>query len=114
MGKRDDESDLAGYLPLKPVEFLVLVVLSQGARHGYGIVREMDELTRGAVKVRPGDLYRVLYRLNRRGLVATAGRKGQPEKDERRTYYDITELGRRVLRAEAELLSEIAASVMSS
>ena len=111
MKKSRDE--VTSLLPLKTVEFLVLAVLKDGKRHGYGIVQEMDERTQGTVRVRPGDLYRVLYRLQHRGLLLTAGRQ-TVENGERRTYYGLTRLGRRVLRAEADLLSGIIAQVTGS
>ena len=101
-------------LPLKPVEFVVLAVLAEGDRHGYGIVREMEARTGGVIRVRPGDLYRVLYRLSERGLLRTVERRRPADDDERRTYYGLTPLGKRVLRAEADLLSGIIADVPSS
>jgi len=101
------------HLPLKPVEFLVLAVLSDGHRHGYGIVQEMKERTSGVVQVRPGDLYRVLYRLSERGLVEDVDRRAAGA-DGRRSYYGLTRLGKRVLRAEADLLSGILAQVERS
>ncbi len=55
--------------PLKPVEFLVLAVLFDESRHGYGIVQQIAERTDGRVQLRPGDLYRVIYLLAKRGLL---------------------------------------------
>jgi DNA-binding PadR family transcriptional regulator len=95
---------VAGNLPLKPVDFLVLAILQDGPRHGYGLVQEISARTRGQVSVRPGDLYRVLYRMVRQGLVA--GEDGTDDDDRRRDYH-VTDLGRRVARAEAVMLSDI-------
>ncbi len=98
---------------MKPIEFLVLAVLKSGSRHGYGIVQELGERTEGRVRVRPGNLYRVLDRLLERGLLEVAERRPAKElKDERRTYYRITAAGKRALAAEAELLSDIVADVL--
>ena len=108
------KDDVTAHLPLRPVEFVVLAVLADGERHGYGIVQEMEERTGGVIRVRPGDLYRVLYRLSERGLLSTVDRRRPAGADERRTYYALTPLGKRVLRAEAELLSGIIAQVPSS
>ena len=105
--------EVRDHLPLKPIEFVVLAILAEGNRHGYGIVQEIEARTGGAIRVRPGDLYRVLYRLSERGLLRTVDSRPAGD-DERRTYYGLTALGRRVLRAEAELLSGIIAQMPSS
>ena len=99
------DDSVRALLPLKPLEFLVLAVLEEGALHGYGIVQRIEARTGGVVRVRPGDLYRVLYRLAKRRLLAS-----KPE-DERRTSYALTALGRRVLEAEASLLRTVVAGV---
>jgi DNA-binding PadR family transcriptional regulator len=102
----------SGLAPLKPVEFLVLSILNDGPLHGYGIVQEMSSRTDGRISPRPGDLYRVLYRLDQRGLLVPDDRKGRCKK-ERRTCYRITRLGRTVLVSEAEFLKKMAAEVLT-
>ena len=98
--------------PLKPVEFLVLAILENGPLHGYGIVQEMNTRTDGRVSPRPGDLYRILYRLDQWGLlVPDESRTGTDE--ERRSYYRLTDLGEKVLIAEAEFLGKMAAATLS-
>ena len=98
--------------PMRPVEFLVLVVLQQAPLHGYGIVKQIGTRTEGRVVPRPGDLYRVLYRLTQRGLLDVADRHEASDlNDQRRTYYSITNQGRELLAAEAEFLAGIAAQV---
>jgi DNA-binding PadR family transcriptional regulator len=101
-------------VPLKPVEFLVLAALYEEPLHGYGIVLDIDERTRGKVQLRPGDVYRVIYRLRERELLEEADRRpvDGPD-DERRTYYRITRLGRQVATEEAELLTEISAPLLT-
>lgn len=111
--------------PLKPVEFLALAVLVDEPLHGYGIVQQIEARTGGRVQLRPGDVYRVIYRLEERGLLRkddgfTAGAgDGAPEDAsarqlERRSYYAITEAGRTLVRDEAEMLAEVSAAVVSS
>jgi DNA-binding PadR family transcriptional regulator len=94
-------------LPLRPLEFLVLAVLEDEPLHGYGMVQRIESRTDGAVRVRPGDLYRVLYRLVRRRLLESIPSEG----DDRRSYYGLTVLGRRALREEAEMLRRVVAGV---
>lgn len=90
---------------LKRIEFLVLLVLADGENHGYRIVREMADRTQGRVSILPGNLYAVLRRLSKEGLVAeVASRSVRDLADQRRRYYEITPYGRRALAAEAEFL----------
>ncbi len=92
-------------LPLKPLEFSILVALGEEERYGYDIVKRVSESSAGAVKLAPGNLYAVLDRLIGSRLIAEAARI-DPE-DERRRYYRITPWGRRVLEAEAARLRAV-------
>jgi DNA-binding PadR family transcriptional regulator len=99
--------------PLKRIEFMVLAVLSEDLLHGYGIAQQISERTGGHEKVRPGSLYRVLDRLQRRGLLEKAERRPLDEDDdERRSYYRLTRLGRVAVMEEARILSGVAANVV--
>ena len=89
------------FLPLRPVEFHVLLSLAAGERHGYGIIQDAGER---AERVLPdvGTLYRALRRMQDQGLIDVGGRRpARDADDERRIYYRITPLGLRVARAEA-------------
>jgi len=99
------EERIGGMLPLKPVDFLVLLVLERGQRHGYGIVQDVEAETEGAVRLVPGNLYAVLHRLLEAGLLEEAPRRRG--EDERRRNYRLTGLGRRTLSAEAERMREL-------
>jgi PadR family transcriptional regulator PadR len=81
--------------------FFVLTALADGPRHGYGIVGEVAELSRGRVKLKIGSLYGVLERLSADGLI-------EPDREEAhdgrlRRYYRLTRDGRRALAEEADL-----------
>jgi DNA-binding PadR family transcriptional regulator len=106
--------DVDAHLPLRPGEFFVLAVLRAGPLHGYGIVQEVTARTLGRIRLRPGNLYRVLDRMMERGLVEVAERRpSREDDDERRTYYRCTGLGRRVAVAEAQVLSGLVADVLA-
>jgi DNA-binding PadR family transcriptional regulator len=101
----DHRDEIRALLPLRPLELLVLAVLDETPLHGYAMVERIEARSDGVMRVRPGDLYRVLYRLQKRRLLSSkAG-------DERRTVYALTPLGRRVLEAEAKLLRGVVAGV---
>jgi DNA-binding PadR family transcriptional regulator len=107
MPKRAHEP--AELLPLKPIELSVLTALSEEERYGYDIVKRIAESSAGAVKLAPGNLYSVLDRLIGAGLIQET-RRADTE-DERRRYYGVTALGRRVLVAEAARLRELLRTV---
>jgi DNA-binding PadR family transcriptional regulator len=109
--RRDMTSRKSG--ALKRIEFLVLAVLADGPRHGYGITQEIHRRTRGEVGIRPGSLYRVLDRLVRMGFVHVAA-EGPPRNDDRRTDYVITDQGKMGLMREARVLSAVARDVLAS
>lgn len=95
------------FLPLRPVEFHILLSLASGERHGYGIIQDAE--ARGDFDVPDvGTLYRALHRMLDQGLIRTGQRRRAPDvADERRNYYRITELGLRVARAEAGRLAAL-------
>jgi len=95
--------------PLKPAELFVLAALHAAPLHGYGLVQEVALLSEGRIRIRPGNLYRVLDRMLERGFIETAG---QP--DARRTLYRITPLGRKAALAEAKLLAGVIAELLAT
>lgn len=95
----------SAFLPLRPVELLILTMLAPGERHGYGIRQDVLDHTGGAMRLEAGNLYRSIRRLMELGLVAESDRRPAPDADdERRRYYAISALGRRVLVAELQRL----------
>ncbi len=95
-------------IPLKPVDLMVLMALVRQERHGYGIVADIEEQTEGRIRLVPGNLYAVLQRLERDGLVTETEKRPAPDlDDQRRRYYAITGLGRTVVAAEAARLRSV-------
>jgi DNA-binding PadR family transcriptional regulator len=94
------------HIPLRPVEFEILLVLTAGESHGYGIIKETEERSQGRTRIETGTLYRALRRLTEAGLVEPVSRRAAPDlDDERRRYFSITPFGRRVAAAEARRLA---------
>jgi len=92
-------------LPLKAVDVLVLTMLSGGERHGYGIRQDIIEHTGGSIALEAGNLYRTIRRLESEGFIDESSRRpAAGVDDERRRYYRLTPLGKRVLAAELERL----------
>ena len=101
----DDPESL---LPLSPAAFHILLALTQGERHGYGIMQETAFSSEGKVKLGPGTLYRSIRRLQADGLIEESDERPVPDlDDERRHYYRLTSFGLRVARAEALRLASL-------
>ena len=91
------------FLPLTPVVFDILVTLSARECHGYLILSDIRART--GQTLRPGSLYRALNRLLDDGLIEELDERPDPDMDdERRRYYRLSPLGRRVAEAEAARL----------
>ena len=107
---RSHGRDVRSLLPLTPIVFQVLLALSDGDRHGYGIIREVDQRTDGLILLRTGTLYTVLKRLLELDLVEESDTRPAPDKDdERRRYYRVTAFGKAVTEAEARRLEGLVA-----
>lgn len=101
------QPDPAVYLPLTPIAFEVLLSVAGGARHGYAILRDIEERSGGAMTPHAGTLYRAIFRLVEQGLLEELDAAPDPaEDDARRRYYAMTALGRRVAAQEALRLAE--------
>ncbi|WP_220447142.1 PadR family transcriptional regulator [Nonomuraea deserti] len=88
--------------------FHVLLALASGRKHGYAVMRFVEEISGGAVRLGPGTLYRTINRLVADGLVEEfdAGDPAAPH-DARRRYYKLTPQGERAARDEAELMTRL-------
>ncbi len=94
------------FLPLTPAVFNILLALADSEKHGYGIMLEVEANTKGQVIMGPGTLYGSIKRMLKADLIAESDERADPEMDDqRRRYYKLTNLGRRVLSMEAERLA---------
>jgi PadR family transcriptional regulator PadR len=76
-------------------ELLILAQLENGPSHGYEIGRQIEARSHGTLSFHVASLYPILYRLERRGLIA--GRWVEKAGQRRRRYYTLTASGRKVL-----------------
>jgi DNA-binding PadR family transcriptional regulator len=93
---------LESFLPLPLAIFHMLLALSEGERHGYALKREILKRTGGKLNLGSGALYGNINRMLEQGWIEESEERPDPHlDDERRRYYRITPLGRRVAAAEA-------------
>lgn len=102
--------DVGRFLPLTSAAFQILLALAGGERHGYGIMQDIAANTAGQFRLGPGTLYRSIKQLLDTGLIAEAGERTDATlSDERRRYYQLTDLGQCVAQAEAVRLARLVA-----
>ncbi len=96
------------FLPLSPAVFHILLCLADGERHGYALKREIARRTEGRLTLGPGALYGSIAKMLDQGLIEESDDRPDPHlDDERRRYYRIKQLGRRVAQAEASRMREL-------
>jgi DNA-binding PadR family transcriptional regulator len=96
--------------PLTPAVLHILLALSSGDMHGYGIMKQVEVDSQGKVNMGPGTLYGSIGRMIDAGLIRESDKKVDPVlDDERRVYYKITALGERALEAELDRYKEVVA-----
>lgn len=87
--------------PLTPAVFHILLALASQARHGYGIMKQVEADSQAGVKMGPGTLYGSIGRMIDAGLIRESDKKIDPAlDDERRVYYCITAAGQKALATE--------------
>src|SRR5688572_22320191 len=92
--------------PLTPPVFHVLLALADGEKHGYAILKEVEERTNGKVQLSTGTLYAIIKRLLNDGFIEETDERPDHD-DERRRYYLLTANGRQVAAAEARRMEEL-------
>jgi DNA-binding PadR family transcriptional regulator len=102
----DETWEARDLLPLTPAVLHILLALADEERHGYGVMKEVEDRTEGEVRLGPGTLYGSIKRMLAGGLIEESDERPDPAlDDQRRRYYRITDFGRRVAGAEAERLA---------
>ena len=96
--------------PLTPAVLHILLALSTEERHGYGIMKQVEQESHGKVKMGPGTLYGSIGRMMAAGLIRESDKRIDPAMDdERRIYYELTGLGRKALSAELDRYRDVVA-----
>jgi DNA-binding PadR family transcriptional regulator len=99
--------DARALLPLKPLVFQVLLALGEGERHGWSLVREIQQDDSGG-RILPANFYRTLRAMLADGLIQEADARPAEGERERR-YFRLTKLGQDVATLEARRLKDLVA-----
>lgn len=96
----DKEKLFRAYLPMTETAFYILLSMSE-PRHGYGIAKFVSELTRDRIKLGSGTIYGTLTKMQRDGIISVY------DDSDKRIIYEITDLGRELLRAEMKRIKQV-------
>ena len=91
---------LKAFLPMTETAYYILLSLTE-PRHGYGIIKHVEEITKGRIKLGSGTVYGTLTKLQDKGVISVFS------DEERRTVYEITDVGKKLILAEIERIKEI-------
>jgi PadR family transcriptional regulator len=91
------------------LDMLVLKTLSREPMHGYGIARSIQQSTDDALQLEEGTLYPALYRMERKGWIAS--KWGQSENNRKARYYRVTSAGRKQLETESKAWADLSAAI---
>ena len=95
--------NMKGSLPL-----IILQILSQGPKHGYGIAKEIKQQSSGAIEISEGTLYPTLHNMEQQGLIEAFE---EEEKGRMRRYYRLTAKGQTTLTKERTAWEQFSTSV---
>jgi len=99
--------DVYSQVPLREPTFFILLSLSPGPKHGYAILKGVENLSEGRVKLSTGTLYGAIKRLLDRGWIRRVNDPLPNSTERERKAYDLTELGRQVMNAEITRLKNL-------
>jgi PadR family transcriptional regulator len=91
------------------LDMLILKAVSLGGLHGYGVLLRLQQLTGGQLQIQQGSLYPALYRLERKGLIASEW--GESDNHREAKYYSLTAAGRKQLRSETDSWNRFSAVI---
>ena len=101
-----DRDRVDRFLPLKAFVLDVLLELADGKRHGWSLIRDIQQ-REGGDRILPANFYRTLRALRDDGLIEEAKNGAGDDSSERRQYFSLTSLGAKVARAEVKRLEAL-------
>jgi DNA-binding PadR family transcriptional regulator len=96
----DIEKVLKKYIPMTETAFYILLSLTN-PRHGYGIVKHVEEISGTRIRLGSGTVYGTLTKMQKDGIITVFS------DEERKTVYEITDVGKKLILAEINRLKEL-------
>jgi transcriptional regulator len=92
------------------LDLMVLQTLdAMGPRHGYGIARRIEQVSRDVLKLNEGTVYASLLRLIQKGWISSGW--GVSENNRKAKFYSITRAGRKRLSSETRNWERVSGAV---
>jgi len=91
---------IESYMPLSETAYYILLSLKI-PRHGYGIIKYVEELTNGRIVLGSGTIYTTLGKMKKSEFIAVY------QDQERKTIYDLTTKGEKLLELEIERIKKM-------
>jgi DNA-binding PadR family transcriptional regulator len=95
------------YLPLTETSFFILLSLAATPKHGYGIIKEVQEMSAGRVVLAAGTLYTALRRMLEDDWIERLEYENPGQVSRERKLYGLTDLGRRIFQLETKRLQSM-------
>lgn len=96
----NNEKILKKYIPMTETAFYILLSLTK-PRHGYGIVKHVEEITSSRILLGSGTVYGTLTKMQKDGIITVFA------DEERKTVYEVTEVGKKLIIAEITRIKEL-------
>lgn len=96
----DMDKVIKAFIPMTETAYYILLSLNE-PRHGYGIVKHVEEITNGRIKLGSGTVYGTLTKMQKAGIITVYA------DDRRKTIYEITDMGKNVITKEINRLKEL-------
>jgi DNA-binding PadR family transcriptional regulator len=94
------EKVLKKYVPMTETAFYILLSLTV-PRHGYGIVKHVEEISNQRIRLGSGTVYGTLTKMQKDGIITVFA------DEERKTVYEITNVGKKLITYEINRLKEL-------
>lgn len=88
------------YSPMTETALYILLAFTE-TRHGYDVILHVEKLTKGRIKLGAGTIYGTITKMEQDGLITFL------HEDQKRKYYQITDLGKRILKQEIDRIKEL-------
>jgi DNA-binding PadR family transcriptional regulator len=95
------------YLPLSEPTFYILLSLSSSEKHGYAILKDVEDLSGGQTRLSASTLYEAISRLLEQGLIERVESGHDNGSRRPRKVYRLTHLGRQVLGGETSRMQRL-------
>jgi DNA-binding PadR family transcriptional regulator len=93
--------------PLREPTFLILLSLAPGLKHGYAILKDVEELSQGKARLSTGTLYEALARLLEQGWIERVVAAAETVEQRPRKVYRLSGPGRQALEAEISRMQRL-------